>query len=143
MQFTPEKTIGGQAWISLQLPTVDHEKAMVLWGNSTLGLLLRWWHSSKQQAGRGIITKETLQTLPVLDVTALTSEQLAQAVAIFDELCEQPMKPIHELHQDPIRQKLDEQFITRVLGLPETLFEPLALLREKIANEPSVRGSKK
>jgi hypothetical protein len=125
------------------LPTPTHEKALVLWSNTSLGLLLFWWHSSRQQAGRGIITKETLSTLPVLDVTALTADQLAEAEKLFDELCEKPLLPVNEIASDPVRKELDERFITQVLGLPASLFDPLDLLRRKLSHEPSIRGSKK
>ena len=47
MQFTPRKTIGGRAWLSILLKSKDLEKALVLWANTSLGLLLRWWHSNK------------------------------------------------------------------------------------------------
>ncbi len=143
MQFTPERTIGGRAWISIQLSSVEQEKALVLWGNTSLGLLLHWWHSNKQQSGRGNIGKTALQNLPVLDVTALTADQLAEAGKLFDEFCEKPLMPVHEMVNDPIRKALDEQFITRVLGLPASLFVPLELLRQKLSHEPSIRGGKK
>ncbi len=142
MQFTPRKTIGGRAWQSVQLATPMLEKALVLWANSTFGLLLYWWHSSKQQSGRGIITKQTLATLPVWDVTALTPEQLNAAVELFDEMCDKPLRPFHEIDRDPVRKALDEAFAKRVLGLPESIFEPLDLLRMKLSREPSIRGSK-
>ena len=57
MQFTPRKTIGGRAWLSIKLSSVDQEKALVLWANTSLGLLLYWWHANKQQPGRGMIPK--------------------------------------------------------------------------------------
>jgi hypothetical protein len=50
MQFTIRKTIGGQAWISIQLTSTEQEKALVLWANTSFGLLLHWWHSNKQQS---------------------------------------------------------------------------------------------
>jgi hypothetical protein len=34
MQFTPKKTIGGRAWISIQLDNVRQEKALALWHRS-------------------------------------------------------------------------------------------------------------
>ena len=77
MQFTPRKTIGGRAWLSIRLSSVDREKALVLWANTSLGLLLHWWHANKQQPGRGIIGKSMLHTLPILDVAALDPELLA------------------------------------------------------------------
>ena len=145
MQFTPRKTIGGRAWISIQLETVDLEKALVTWGNTLLGLLMFWWHSSKQHPGRGIITKTTLATLPVLDVSALTPDQLQKAARIFDDTCQLPLKPLHELHLDDNRKLLDRRFYGEVLKLPDSLLRdngPLDILRVKLAQEPSIRGSK-
>ena len=145
MQFTKRKTIGGRAWISLQFPTADHEKALAVWGNTLLGLLMFWWHASRQQPGRGVITKTTLATLPVVDVTALTPDQLQTAARIFDDTCQLPLKPLHELHLDDNRKLIDRRFYGEVLNLPDALLRdngPLDILRVKLAQEPSIRGSK-
>ena len=145
IQFTERKTIGGTAWISIQLEVVEQEKALVVWGNTLLGLLMFWWHSSKQQAARGRLTKTTLATLPVLDVSALTPAQLASAARIFDDTCQLPLKPLHELHLDDNRKLLDRRFYGEVLNLPDSLLRdngPLDILRVKLAQEPSIRGSK-
>lgn len=146
MQFTSRRTIGGRAWLSVQLPTIEHEKALVLWANTSFGLLIFWWHSSKQQSGRGIITKQTLHTLPILDVTALTPEQLAEVVKIFDDMQDKSLLPFHEIDLDPVRKELDERFARNVLGLDEKILAsggPLELLRMKLSREPSIRGQKK
>jgi hypothetical protein len=145
MQFTPRRTMGGRAWLSIRLASVEQEKALVLWANTSLGLLLRWWHSNKQQAGRGSIGKSALQTLPVLDVTTLTARQLDAAVTLFDAMCGQPLLPLHEMDTDPVRKELDAQFARRVLGLAEPILiqdGPLAILRMKLSREPSIRGQK-
>lgn len=145
MQFTPRKTIGGVAWLSIRLPSVEQEKALVLWANASLGLLLRWWHSNKQQSGRGRIGKSMLHTLPVLNVTALTPDQLKKAAKLFDEMCQKQLLPIHEIDKDPTRKELDERFAREILGLSESIIHsggPLELLRMKLAQEPSIRGNK-
>ena len=145
MQFTPHRTIGGTAWLSIRLASVEQEKAMVLWANTSLGLLLRWWHSNKQQAGRGRIGKLALQTLPILDITALTPKQIDAAVKLFEAMSSQQLLPLHEIDQDPVRKELDEQFGRNVLGLAEPILirdGPLELLRRKLSREPSVRGKK-
>ena len=145
MQFTPRETIGGRAWLSISLSSVDQEKALVVWANTSLGLLLHWWHANKQQSGRGSIGKSMLQTLPILDVTALEPELLAEAVQLFDAMSGQPLSPLHELDSDPVRKALDEAFARNVLKLPESILAsggPLELLRAKLSQEPSIRGSK-
>lgn len=139
MQFTFRRTLGGRAW------SIEQEKALVLWANTSLGLLLRWWHSNKQQSGRGSIGKMTLQALPVLDVTALKPEQLVEAAKLFDRMSGQNLLPLHEIDSDPIRKQLDEGFARNVLGLAEPILSsgrPLELLRMKMASEPSIRGAK-
>lgn len=145
MQFTPRRTIGGRAWLSIRLDSVEQEKALVLWANTSPGLLLYWWHANKQQPGRGSIGKSALQTLPILDVTALRPEQIAEAVKLFDNMSGQPLLPLHEIAKDPIRRELDEEFARNVLGLTEPIFMPggpLEILRLKLGREPSVRGQK-
>jgi hypothetical protein len=145
MQFTPRRTIGGRAWLSIQLPSVEQEQTLVLWANTSLGMLLRWWHSNRQQSGRGNIGRLTLHTLPVLDLTALTSEQIHEAVKIFEAMGGQQLLPLHEMDKDPVRKELDEQFARKVLGLSEGVLipgGPLELLRMKLSREPSIRGSK-
>jgi hypothetical protein len=145
MQFTPRKTIGGRAWLSISLSSEDHEKVIALWGNTSLGLLLHWWHANKQQAGRGNVGKAALQMLPVLDVNKLSKRQVAAGVKLFDEVSDQQLLPVHEVDQDLVRKELDEKFAVNVLGLPLNVVTsggPLELLRMKLSREPSIRGNK-
>jgi len=145
MQFTGKKTIGGRAWPSIMLSNPEQEKALVLWANSSLGLLLHWWHANKQQAGRGSIGVSALGSLPVLDVTKFSKNALAKAVTIFDDMKHQELRPINEIAQDTVRQEIDSRLGTEVLGFPPELVAPdgpLALLRQKLALEPSITGSK-
>ena len=105
-----------------------------------------WWHASKQDAGRGSIAKSSLATLPILDVTALDAAQIQRAAQIFDETCQLPLKPVHELDIDANRKLLDRRFYSEVLGLPDAILAdggPLDILRHKLSREPSIRGSKK
>jgi hypothetical protein len=145
MQFTKRPTLGGRAWLSLKLKSERLEKALVLWANSSLGLLLHWWTANRQQIGRGNIGKSVLQILPTLAVEQLTPNQLAKAEGLFDEFAAQAMRPMHEMAQDVVRQALDTAVID-VLGLPKSLCAPdgpLDLLRMKLGREPSVMGHKK
>jgi hypothetical protein len=145
MQFTPRRTIGGRAWLSISLPTPDQEKVLVLWANTSLGLLLYWWHANKPQAGRGSIPRLKLTTMPILDVCALKPKQMREGVKIFDSMNGEQLLPLHQIDIDPIRKQLDEEFGRKVLGLPESILGPsgpLELLRMKLSREPSIRGQK-
>ncbi len=145
MQFTPRKTIGGRAWTSIGLKTAELEKALVLWGNTSLGLLLHWWHANKQQSGRGNIGVTALESLPILDVTAFSKKQLKKVSEIYDEFAERELLPFFEIDKDQVRQELDQKFFSEVLGFDKSILEPggsLELLRNKLAQEPSIRGAK-
>jgi hypothetical protein len=145
MQFTSKKTIGGMAWPSIILSNAEQEKALTLWGNSSLGLLLHWWYVNKQQAGRGRSGVASLPSMPILDVTRLSRGALAKAVAIFDEMKHKELRPVNEIAHDKVRAEIDLRLATEVLGFPPEMAAPdgpLALLRQKLALEPSITGSK-
>lgn len=121
MQFTQRPTLGGRAWLSITLKSASREKVLVLWANSSLGLLLYWWSANREQIGRGNIGKSVLQFMPVLAIDALTAEQIAAAEKLFDKYSKQQMRPMHEMDQDSIRRSLDYAIIKEVLGVPEAL----------------------
>lgn len=55
------------------------------------------------------------------------------------------MRPVNEMAQDAVRAEIDTRLATEVLGFPPGLVEqdgPLALLRQKLALEPSIAGTK-
>ena len=112
--FTERQTIGGRAWPSVKFESRPQETAYALWGNSILGLLGYWWHSSRQQAGRGIMPISAIRTMPTLDVTRLAPEQLAVAEAIFDDMRDAEFLPANEAYRDDSRKELDRRVITEM-----------------------------
>jgi len=140
--FTERQTIGGTSWPNVRFENRYHEIAYTLWGNTTLGLLLYWWHSSRQQAGRGRMPISAIRTMPALDITQLTPGQLATAETIFEDMRDAAFLPANEAYRDDSRKELDRRVLTEMLGLPQSLLEPLDLLRLKWCSEPSVHGGK-
>ncbi len=140
--FTGDRTIGGRAWPNVKFDRREHEIAYSLWGNSTLGLITYWWHSSRQQAGRGSMPITAIRTMPTLDVTQLSEDQLQTAESIFDELKHVDFLPANEAYRDDTRKLLDRRVLIDLLNLPESILEPLDLLRLKWCSEPSVHGGK-
>lgn len=140
--MTPEPTIGGRAWPNFLCAERRWEKPLVLWANTTLGLISFWWIGTRQQQGRAMLTISRLPSLPVLDPRSLTQEQLGRARAIFDDFEGRKMLPANEAWRDEARQALDRAVLIDLLGLPEDIMEPLALLRRQWCAEPSVHGGK-
>ena len=147
VMFTEYNAIGVNLIPNIAFENKNYDYVWALWGNSTLGLLCHWMHSGKQQQGRGIIRKESLGSLPTLDVRRLNPFQLTIAESIFHELKHQRMLPFNEMMDDPVRQNLDRRLLSEVLGFREDthpeMYEGLNLLRKKLCAEPSIHGDKK
>ena len=141
--FTETQTIGGRAWKNVKFDDYAHEVAHTLWCNTTLGLLCYWWHSSRQQTGRGSMPITAIRSMPTLDVTKLTQAQLDTAGEIFEDMKSAQFLPANEAFRDSTRKELDYRVLIDMLGLPESVLEPLDLLRLKWCSEPSVHGGKK
>lgn len=141
--FTDGRTIGGRAWPNVQLENKAQEKLYCLWGNSTLGLILYWYHSSRQQVGRGLMPVTAIRTLPCLDITALEPAQLKLAASVFDQMAKDKFRPAYLADQDDTRMALDRRVLRDVLGLDWDLLRgPLEVVRRKWCREPTVRGAK-
>ena len=141
--LTRERSLGGQGWPNFRVGgDARREEALALWANTTLGLLAFWWEGDRTQPGRARLTISRLPSLLTLDVRRLTAAQLARAKAIFDGFAERDFLPANEAWRDETRQALDRAVLVDLLGLPEAVLEPLAVLREQWCAEPTVHGGK-
>ena len=141
--FTERKSMGGRVWPSVIFEDERHDYAFAVWSNSTLGLLMHWWHSSRQQSSKAGLTIRTAETLPILDFRALSDEQLAIAEDIFDEFRALDLKPAYLADRDASRALLDRRVVCDILGFDEDVYEGVRLLAAKWCAEPSVHGGKK
>ena len=140
--FTDRLSIGGRAWPNVELKVEQFDYAFAVWGNSTLGLLCYWWHSTRQVAGRGDITISAVESLPVLDFRELSDDQLVMAELIFDEFRDKELKPAYLADADPNRCLLDRRVVCDLLGFDQTVYEAVRRLAAKWCAEPSVHGGK-
>ena len=141
--LTPERSLGGQGWPNFRVDgDPRREEALALWANTTLGLLSFWWEGDRTQPGRARLTISRLPSLLTLDARQLGPARLARAKAIFDDFTEREFLPANEAYRDETRQALDRAVLIDLLGLPETVLEPLAVLRGQWCAEPTVHGGK-
>ena len=141
--LTPERSIGGRAWPNFRVEgDPRREEALALWANTTPGLIAFWWLGTRQQQGRAILTITGLPSLPALDVRTLTECTTAAGVAAVREFAARDLLPANEAYRDDTRQDLDRAVLCELLGLPESILEPLALLRRQWCEEPTVHGGK-
>jgi hypothetical protein len=119
-----------------------YDYTFAIWGNSTLGLITYWWHSSRQQPGRAVVSFRALEQLPILDLRALNDEQHAVAKDIFKQFSTKELKPAYLADADPVRRDLDRAIICDLLGFDDATFRAVRRLAAKWCAEPSVHGGK-
>ena len=139
--LTTEPTLGGTAWPNLLPVDERYQAPLLMWGNSTLGLMMFWLCGTRQQAGRSRLTISKLPELPTIDCAALSDTQLQEFEEAFDVFKDAQFLPANEAYRDEARQRLDAM-VFEILGLPESALVHLDVLRRKWCCEPSVHGGK-
>ena len=140
--FTDHRSIGGTVWPNIIFRDERFDFALAIWGNSTLGLMAYWWNSSRQQNGRGRMTRQLIPFLPILDFGTLTDDQLVIAELIFEEFRSKDLKPAYLADADPNRALLDRRVVCDLLEFDESVYEAIRRLSAKWCAEPSVHGGK-
>ena len=140
--FTERKSIGGRVWPNVTFDDERFDTAFAVWSNSTLGLLSYWWHANRQQSSKAGMTIRSAESLPVLDLRALSDAQLHTAQAIFDEFRELDLKPAYLADIDENRALLDRRVVCDLLGFDADTYDAVRRLAAKWCAEPSVHGGK-
>lgn len=107
-------------------------KALALWLNSTLGLLILLTHRVDTEGAWVQFKKPLLARMPVLDVLNITDIQLDALANGYDNLCQQELRPFQNMDQDPVRSEVD-RVIGSTCGLPD-----VTPVRNMLAREPIV-----
>ncbi len=140
--FTEQVSAGGRVWPNVKFEYADFDYSFAIWANCTLGLLLYWWHSSRQQSSKASIRNTVAPNLPILDLRALSDEQHAIARQIFDDFRELELKPAYLADADYNRAVLDQLVVCELLGFDNEVYEGVRRLAAKWCAEPSVHGGK-
>ena len=141
-------SLGINTWFTLLVKENDsiirtvQEMALVMWCNSTLGVLVQANCANSVQEGRGIARKGTLEALPSMDIRKLQPWQLDEAQTIWQEFKDMKFQSFHKCAIDPVRIALDERVVRDMFGLGEDAVASVARLRSLLASEPSIHGSK-
>ena len=128
-----EKALSNVWWpFACHEDSEELEKALVLWLNSTLGLLVLLAHREETEGAWVDFKKPVLKDLPVLDVRALGDKQREALAQAYDGLSGKALLPFPQMHSDPVRREIDE-VIRKTLRLPD-----FGVLRQLLAREPVV-----
>ena len=127
-----EDRVLSNVWWPVRVEDHVTEKALVVWLNSSLGLLTILAQRTSTRGGWVAMKKADLEELPVLDTRSLSPAQLKGLSGLFDDMEEAEFERLSGMAHCPARQALDAG-ISRILGLLD-----LAMLRSLLASEPVV-----
>ena len=131
------KVLGNTWWAFCERDLTDQKrKVLLLWLNSTFGILSLYGQRVVTAGAWMSIKKPAWSSMQVLDVRELSKDQLEQLEATFDSIVNESLKPVAELNVDPVRIKIDED-ICRVLNIPN-----IDSIRQLLAREPSLSAKK-
>ena len=108
------------------------EKALALWLNSTLGILMLLGQREETAGAWVKFKKPVLGSMPVLDVRAISEGSLARLATAYDRLATQGLASLPGMEADGTRIAIDEA-LADALGLPD-----FGILRQMLAREPIV-----
>ena len=111
---------------------IQREKALVLWMNSTFGLITFLANREETRGAWVDFKKPVLGAMPVLNVRALKLKQLKGLAEAYDNVCETTLLPFPQMADDPVRAEIDAS-IAKALKLPD-----FSILRELLAQEPII-----
>lgn len=131
-----DKVLGNTWWaFSDSALTSEQRKALLLWLNSTLGLLFYFGRRAITRSAWMQMKKPAWAGMPVLDVLGLDASRLAKLALAYDKLSVATLRPLAQLDADPSRLRIDEA-ICSALDLPS-----LTPIRELLAREPGLTGT--
>ena len=137
---TPTPSLGGRAWPTIKLFNEKWETLLILWFNSTLGMMSLWASGSKQHSGRSILTITKIPELAVLDPSSIAEEDIESANAFYDSICDKDFLPACDAFKDPNRIELDNFVLSTLCKVPEDWHEDFGVIRELWCKEPIVTG---
>ena len=135
--YTAKPTLGSSVFPSFNV-SPEREKAMAVWGNSTLGILCFWAHAGKQQLGRGRASRTSMENMAVLNVPKLKKAALAKLDRIFDKYSKKEFCRMNLCYRDENRMGMDADMLS-ALGIDE----PIDDVRIRFCREPLVRKGRK
>lgn len=138
-----QPAMGGSTWTTLRHQDQDTLKAILIWFNSTFGLIARWAHGQTTQHGRARLQIGDIASTPIPYFGSQTpAGEAARLIANqeFERLTQLELRQVSLAAIDPSRHELDRVAL-RMLGIESDHFaQALANVRDQWCAEPSVNG---
>jgi hypothetical protein len=129
----PKKVLGNTWWgFDDSALTKNQRKALLLWLNSTLGILSYYGRRAITEGAWMQMKKPAWSSMLVLDVRQLSKAKLAILGTAYDAISKKKLAPIAQLNADHVRQEIDA-VICKVCALPD-----LGAIRVLLSREPGL-----
>ena len=129
----------GSAWVPCRIDSsdsVDMEKALCLYLNSSMGILAVLGGRTNRKPTYPRFSIDDMRDFPIPDFAALGPETVAGLAAAYDQYANAALRPLPQMNNCPVRQGLDAAVVA-ALGLDA---EEVDIIRRQLAMEPSVTG---
>lgn len=129
-----DRAVLGNTWWAFKPAdlTLEQERALILWLNSSLSALLYFGKRVITQGAWCQMKKPGWAGMPVLDVRSLAPDTLAALEVAYDALCGEALTAIADMDTCPTRKAIDAA-LSSALGLPD-----LGNIRALLAREPGL-----
>ncbi len=126
----------GNTWWALKSDALgaDQEKALLLWLNSSLALLLYFGRRVVTRSAWMQMKQPAWESMPVLDVRRLSEPRIRRLAAHYDRLSNQKLDPLARLNSDPVRRAIDNA-IAKAIRVPD-----FSHIRELLDREPGMNA---
>jgi uncharacterized protein YqgV (UPF0045/DUF77 family) len=129
----PKRVLGNTWWgFDDSHLSEEQRKALLLWLNSTLGILSYFGRRAITEGAWMQMKKPAWSSMPVLNVRDLPHAKLVALAKAYDTLAKREMASIAQLNIDIVRHNVDA-VICKVLKLPD-----LGPIRELLSREPGL-----
>jgi hypothetical protein len=133
--WCPQRVLSNVWWTTtLRSEQKNDEKALALWLNSSLGILLLLTYREETEGAWGKFKKPLLEQMPVLDPDQLPDVTRDELASVFDTIGAEGLYPIAQIEHDPVRARIDDA-LAAALAIPD-----LSPLRSMLGAEPLLRG---
>ena len=129
----------GSAWVPCRIDSsdsVDMEKALCLYLNSSMGILAVLGGRTNRKPTYPRFSIDDMREFPIPDFAALGPETVTGLAAAYDQYADAALRPLPQMNNCPVRQGLDAAVVA-ALGLDA---EEVDGIRRQLAMEPSVTG---
>lgn len=128
------KKVVGNTWWAFDDSKLseDQSNALLLWMNSTIGILSVFGCRSITRSAFMAVNKPAWLNMPVINVRSLSDKKLETVSKFYEDVDSKEMKAISQLASDNTRKRIDE-FLGEIFDFPD-----LGSLRELLAREPGI-----